>query len=64
MWTNANLVVRYVVLTAVALLVFMPFVLAFLGTFKTNLEIIAFPPTFLPRKMAMGKLANSFSERT
>lgn len=39
---------RYVVLTAVALLVFMPFVLAFLGTFKTNIAIIAFPPTFFP----------------
>ena len=48
MWTNVNMIVRYVVLTAVALLVFMPFVLAFLGTFKTNLEIIAFPPTFFP----------------
>ena len=39
---------RYIVLTAVGLLVFMPFILAFLGSFKTNAEIIAFPPTFLP----------------
>ncbi|WP_420631002.1 carbohydrate ABC transporter permease [Candidatus Leptofilum sp.] len=48
MWTNVSMGARYVILTAVALLVFMPFILAFLGTFKTNLEIIAFPPTFLP----------------
>jgi len=39
---------RYIVLTVVALLVFMPFILAFLGSFKNNAEIIAFPPTFLP----------------
>ena len=41
---------RYVILTAVALLVFLPFILAFLGTFKTNVEIIAFPPTFFPQE--------------
>ncbi len=41
---------RYIILTAVALIVFMPFILAFLGTFKTNAEIIAFPPTFLPEE--------------
>ena len=43
-----SLGLRYVILTAVALLVFLPFILAFLGTFKTNIEIIAFPPTFFP----------------
>ena len=41
---------RYTILTAVALLVFLPFILAFLGTFKTNVEIIAFPPTFFPEE--------------
>lgn len=39
---------RYIILTAVGLLVFMPFILAFFGSFKNNAEIIAFPPTFLP----------------
>ena len=39
---------RYIILTAVGLVVFMPFILAFLGSFKNNAEIIAFPPTFLP----------------
>ncbi len=47
-WDYVIVGLRYFVLTAVALLVFLPFILAFLGTFKTNVEIIAFPPTFLP----------------
>ena len=38
----------YVVLVAVGLILFTPFILAFLGTFKTDAEIIAWPPTFFP----------------
>ena len=38
----------YVVLLAVGLILFTPFILAFLGTFKTNAEIIAWPPRFFP----------------
>ncbi len=49
LWAAVDMMVRYLILTAVALLVFMPFILAFLGTVKTNVEIIAFPPTFLPK---------------
>ncbi|MCA9971156.1 MAG: ABC transporter permease subunit [Anaerolineales bacterium] len=45
-----NIALRYVVLTLVGLLVFMPFILSFFGTFKTNAEIIAFPPTLLPEE--------------
>jgi multiple sugar transport system permease protein len=45
-----GMVVRYVLLTALALLVFMPFILSFLGTFKTNREVTAYPPTFLPQE--------------
>ena len=41
---------RYLLITALALLVFMPFILSFLGTFKTNPEVTAYPPTFLPRE--------------
>lgn len=40
--------IRYILLTALAILVFMPFILSFLGTFKTNREVTAYPPTFLP----------------
>jgi multiple sugar transport system permease protein len=43
-----GLVIRYTLLTALAILVFMPFILSFLGTFKTNREVVAYPPTFLP----------------
>ena len=35
-------------LITVGLILFTPFILAFLGTFKTDAEIIAWPPTFLP----------------
>ncbi len=38
----------YVLLITVGLVLFTPFILAFLGTFKTDAEIIAWPPTFLP----------------
>ncbi len=40
--------VRYLVLVAIGLVLFMPFILATLGSFKTDAEIIAFPPSFLP----------------
>lgn len=41
-------VAMYGLLTIVGLVLFMPFILAFLGTFKTDSEIIQFPPTFFP----------------
>jgi len=41
-------IIRYLLLIFLGVAVFMPFILAFLGTFKTGAEIIAFPPTFLP----------------
>ncbi len=43
-----GVVVRYTLLTALALLVFMPFILSFFGTFKSNAEVTSFPPTILP----------------
>lgn len=42
------IVLRYVIISALAILFFMPFILSFLGTFKTNREVVAFPPTFFP----------------
>lgn len=39
---------RYVLLIAIGIVMFSPFILATLGTFKTDLEITAFPPKFLP----------------
>jgi multiple sugar transport system permease protein len=43
-----GLVIRYLLLFAISLILFSPFILAFLGTFKTDAEITAFPPKFLP----------------
>ena len=40
--------VIYVVLVLVGMILFTPFILAILGTFKTDTEIIAWPPTFFP----------------
>ena len=39
---------RYLLLSLIGLVLFMPFILAALGTFKTDAEITAFPPKFLP----------------
>lgn len=39
---------RYLLLILIGLVSFSPFILATLGTFKTDLEITAFPPKFLP----------------
>ena len=39
---------RYLVLIAIGVVLFTPFILATLGSFKTDAEIIAFPPAFLP----------------
>jgi multiple sugar transport system permease protein len=41
-------VIIYALLIIIGLILFTPFILAFLGTFKTDAEIIAWPPTFLP----------------
>src|SRR4051812_24604520 len=40
--------IRYILLTLLALIAFAPFILSFLGTFKTNAELTAFPPRVLP----------------
>ena len=37
---------RYLVIFLIGLLMLAPFVLATVGTFKTDIEIIAFPPKF------------------
>jgi len=54
-------VIRYAGLTFVGLVLFTPFILAFLGSFKTNAEIIAWPPTFLPSEWHFENWAKLFS---
>src|ERR1041384_2492443 len=41
-------IVRYLMLTLIGIVLFMPFILAALGTFKTDAEITAFPPKLFP----------------
>src|SRR5688500_10728033 len=41
---------RYVLLVLLSLFAFTPFILSFLGTFKTSAEINAFPPQILPEQ--------------
>jgi multiple sugar transport system permease protein len=41
---------RYLLLSLIGLVLFMPFILAALGTFKTDAEIIAFPPRLFPQQ--------------
>lgn len=43
-----SLLLRYLLLCVIGIILFMPFILAALGTFKANAEIIRFPPTFFP----------------
>ncbi|NOZ70737.1 MAG: carbohydrate ABC transporter permease [Chloroflexi bacterium] len=40
----------YFLLIFLGFIALLPFILAFLGTFKTDAEIIAWPPTFLPHE--------------
>lgn len=42
--------VRYLIMILLGLILFAPFILAALGSFKTGSEIIAFPPALLPRE--------------
>ena len=43
-----KLTLRYLLLTLIGIIMISPFILAMLGTFKTDLEITAFPPKLFP----------------
>ena len=51
--SSVGVVVRYGLLVIFALVAFAPFILSFLGTFKTNAELAAFPPTLLPKQWSL-----------
>jgi multiple sugar transport system permease protein len=57
----ARVAIRYILITILAIIVFMPFILSFLGTFKTNPEVTAFPPTFLPKEWHFENWVNTWS---
>ncbi len=44
----AGLILRYLVLMAIALAFVTPFILALFGSFKTNREILSYPPKLIP----------------
>jgi len=46
---HTQTVIKYMLLVLLGLVALAPFILAFLGTFKTDAEIIAWPPTFFPK---------------
>jgi len=46
MWIKVA--IKYTPLIVLGFVVLIPFILALLGTFKTDAEIIAYPPTFMP----------------
>lgn len=46
---HTQTVIKYILLVLLGLVALAPFILAFLGTFKTDAEIIAWPPTFFPK---------------
>ena len=48
--------VRYLILSAVGLVLFIPFILAAIGTFKTDSEIIVYPPAFFPAQWLVQNL--------
>ncbi|GAC1551000.1 MAG: carbohydrate ABC transporter permease [Herpetosiphon sp.] len=45
---NIGTAIRYTLLVLIGLLLFLPFILAFLGTFKSSAEVVAFPPKIFP----------------
>lgn len=50
-WTYyLDIIVRYILLVCIGIILFAPFVLSFLGTFKSQQEITAFPPKIMPQE--------------
>jgi ABC-type glycerol-3-phosphate transport system permease component len=58
---HLGVAVRYGLLTLLALVAFAPFILSFLGTFKSNAELAAFPPTILPKDWRIDNWARVWS---
>lgn len=53
--------VRYAVLILIGILFMLPFILSFLGTFKTQQEITAFPPSIFPSQWLGDSWARAWS---
>lgn len=56
-----KLTLRYLALVAVGLILFTPFILATLGTFKTSAEIISYPPKLFPNMWLVENWAETWN---
>lgn len=56
-----GIALRYTLMTILALIFFAPFVLSFLGTFKSNQEITAWPPAIFPSEWRWENWANAWN---
>ncbi len=54
-------VLFYLLLIFIGIILFTPFILAFLGTFKSDAEIIAWPPSFFPKEWLFENWPKLFS---
>jgi multiple sugar transport system permease protein len=52
---------KYILLVLLAAIALAPFILAFLGTFKTDAEIIAYPPRILPQNWLVENWAKTWN---
>ncbi len=52
---------RYLILSIISVVLFAPFLLSFLGTLKTNAEIILWPPRFLPENWLWNNWADTWN---
>ncbi len=52
-----GLILRYTLLIGIGIVLFTPFILAGIGSFKTDSEIIAWPPKFFPAEWLSGNWA-------
>jgi len=55
LWKRIRRLLIYVILIAVAFVYFTPFVYSILGSFMTDREVRAYPPTFLPSRFIPGE---------
>lgn len=55
-----RMALKYGLLVLIGLVALTPFILAFIGTFKTDAEIIAYPPKFLPANWLFSNWAKTW----
>ena len=56
-----RIVIKYIILVIISIILFTPFILAFLGTVKSNAEIISWPPKILPDNWLWGNWVKTWN---